>query len=212
MRLYYSPGRESLSPHIALREAGRPFELVRVELRAQLTSDGAEFSEINPKGYVPVLDIDGERLTEGLAIVQYIADLVPERRLAPPPTTFARYRLQEWLGFIATELQQPFHPLFEPDTPAAMQERLRVSIAERLGYTARELRSRAFVMGDTFTVADGYLYTVLRWCKRFELNLDGWPGLAGYFDRIAARPFVQAALAAEGLLETRRAPRDRSVA
>src|SRR5262249_18383028 len=137
MQLYYSPGACSLAPHIALREAKKPFELVRVDLKTRRTVHGVDFTSINPKGYVPAVDLgDGETLTEAPPILQYIADLVPEMHLAPPAGTFARYRLQEWLGFIGTELHKQFSPLFAPDTPPATQERQRGKIADRFRYTA----------------------------------------------------------------------------
>ena len=210
MRLYYSPGACSLAPHIALREADRTFELERVDLRAHRTANGHDYYTINPKGYVPALQLDGHEgmvLTENAAILQYIADLAPERRLAPPHGTFARYHLQEWLSFIGGEIHKQFSPLFQPDTPALTQERLRGKIGERFLYLSDVLVDRAFLMGETFTVADCYLFALLRWCERFDLDLQIWPNLDDYFHRIMPRPAVQAAMAAEGLLETKRARR-----
>lgn len=207
MKLYYSPGACSVSPHIALREAERTFELERVDLKTHRTASGEDFYAINPKGYVPVLQLDGpgsDLLTEGAAIVQYIADLAPERHLAPPNGTFARYHLQEWLSFISSELHKQFGPLFAPDTPAPVQERARGKLGERFVYLADVLVDRSFLMGETFTVADGYLFAMLRWCERFDLDLEIWPNVADYYRRVLARPAVQATLAAEGLVETRR--------
>jgi glutathione S-transferase len=206
MKLYYSPGACSLSPNIALREAGRSFELVRVDLKTHRTANGVDFYSINPKGYVPALELtDGETLTEGPAIVQYIADLVPDRHLAPPNGTFARYHLQEWLNFISAELHKQFSPLFAPDTPALSQERLRGKIGDRLRYVSDVLFDRAYLMGETFTVADGYLFVMLRWCERFEIDLELWPNIVAYHQKLLERPAIQAALEAEGLLEPRRA-------
>ena len=207
MRLYYSPGASSLAPHIALREAGRVFNLERVDLRLHRTAAGADFLTINPKGDVPALQLDGPRslvLTENAAILQYIADLVPDTGLAPPNGTFGRYHLQEWLAFIATEIEAYFVPLFHPDTPALTQERARGRIGERFIYISSVLIDRACLMGETFTVADCYLFALLRWCERFGLGLQMWPNLDTYFLRIAERPSVMAALGAEGLVETRR--------
>jgi glutathione S-transferase len=204
MKLYYAPGACSLAPHIALREAERPFELERVDLRAHRTASGADFYQINPKGYVPALQLDGLVLTENAAILQYVGDLAPDRRLVPPNGTFARYHLQEWLSFISGEIHKPFSPLFSPDTPPFTQERSRAKIGERLGYLNDVLVDRAFVLGETFTVADAYLYAVLRWGDRFDIDVQIWPNVDDYFQRITPRPAVQAALAAEGLLEHKR--------
>jgi glutathione S-transferase len=205
MKLYYSPGACSLSPHIALREAERSFDLERVDLRSKKTATGADYRKINPKGYVPALQLDGpqsEILTEASAILQYIADLVPERNLAPACGTFGRYHLEEWLTFFSSELHKTFGLLFTPDTPVPTPERSRSKIVERLAYTATRIDGKPFVMGDTFTVADTYLFAMLRWCERFDIELDD--RLQDYFHRVFERPAVQAALQAEGLLETKR--------
>jgi glutathione S-transferase len=207
MKLYYSPGACSLAPHIALREADRTFELERVDLRSHRTAHGIDFFSINRKGYVPVLQLDGPGsmvLTENAAILQYIADLAPDKKLAPPSGTFARYHLQEWLSFIGSEIHKAFGPLFHPDTPALTQERSRGKLGERFLYLSELLVDRAFVMGETFTVADCYLFALLRWCERFDLDLQIWPNLDDYYLRIYDRPTVQAALVAEGLLEHKR--------
>jgi glutathione S-transferase len=207
MKLYYSPGACSLAPHIALREAERTFELERVDLRSHRTASGVDYLHINPKGYVPALQLDGPQsmiLTENAAILQYIADLVPEHRLAPPSGTFARYSLQEWLSFIGGEIHKPFGWLFHPDTPALTQQRVRAKLGQRFLYISEVLIDRAFTMGETFTVADCYLYALLRWCERFDLDLQIWPNLDDYYLRIQQRPTVQAALGAEGLLEHKR--------
>jgi glutathione S-transferase len=207
MRLFYSPGACSLSPHIVLREAGRQFALERVDLKTHRTASGEDFYEINPKGYVPVLELDGpgsDKLTEGPAIVQYIADLAPETHLAPPNGTFARYHLQEWLNFISSEVHKQFGPLLLPDTPEIVKARQRGKIADRFRYISDDLVDKAYLMGETFTVADAYLFAMLRWCERYELDLEIWPNLDDYYLRVSQRPAVEQALAAEGLLEGRR--------
>jgi len=207
MKLYYAPGACSLATHIALREADRSFELERVDLRAHKTAAGVDYLTINPKGYVPALQLDGPGspvLTESVAVLQYVADLAPDRGLAPPNGTFARYHLQEWLAFISTEIHKSFSPLFKPDTPALTAERARNRIAHRLGYASEQMSGSSYVMGETFTVADCYLFSVLRWADRFEIDLNLYPNLDDYYQRILPRPTVQAALAAEGLIEHKR--------
>ncbi len=202
MKLYYAPGACSLSPHIALREAGLSFTPVRVDLRRRQTADGQPLEAINPKGYVPVLEFDdGQRLTEGIAIVLWIADQVPERRLAPPPGEFARYRLLEWLSFISSELHKAFSPLFDPQAPEATKERQRQRIAQRLDYLAGTLAGRPHLLDAGFTVADGYLFTVLGWGQYVGFDLAPWPVLTAYRARIAERPAVRDALRAEGLIK-----------
>jgi glutathione S-transferase len=204
MKLYYAPGACSLSPHIVLREVERRFDLERVDLKTHRTASGADYYTINPKGYVPALQLDGPGspiLTEGPAIVQYIADLAPDARLAPPNGTFARYHLQEWLNFISTELHKQFGPLFDPTLPRAVGERLRGKIGERFLYLQDVLADRAFLMGESFTVADAYLFVMLQWCGPHGIDLGLYPNLDDYESRISNRPAVQAALSAEGLLE-----------
>jgi glutathione S-transferase len=210
MRLYYSPGACSLAPHIALREAERTFELARVDLHTHRLASGQDYKQINPKGYVPALELDGpgsELLTEAQVVLQYIADLAPDKRLAPPQGTFARYHLMEMLGFIATEVHKQFGPLFMPETPASVQERQRGKIGERFLYLQGLLQDQGFLLGETFTVADCYLFVMLRWSERFEMDLQLWPNLDDYFHRVAERPSVQAALAAEGLTQASRVRR-----
>lgn len=207
MKLYYAPGACSLSPHIVLREAERRFDLERVDLRTHRTASGADYLTINPKGYVPALQLDGPGspiLTEGPAIVQYIADLAPDVHLAPPNGTFARYHLQEWLNFISSELHKQFAPLFDPSLPAAVAERLRGAIGRRFLYLQDVLDDRAYLMGETFTVADAYLFVMLQWCGPNGIDLGLYPNLDDYESRIAQRPAVVAALAAEGLLDRHR--------
>lgn len=200
MKLYYAPGACSLASDIALREAGLPVELVRVDLRAKRTAAGEDFRAINGKGYVPTLELeDGQRLTEGQAILQYIADRVPERGLAPGAGTMERYRLQEWLSFISGELHKQFSPLFDPAADEALKARQRQRLVERLAWVARELGERAYLMGGEPTVADAYLFTVLRWAKPCGVDTAQWPALVAYQARMAARPKVREALQAEGL-------------
>jgi glutathione S-transferase len=210
MKLYYSPGACSLAVHIALREAGRAFDLERVDLRTHRTSNDVDYLAVNPKGYVPALVLDpagNEILTEAQVILQYIADLVPHLMLAPAPGTIARYRMQEWLSFISSELHKQFGLLFRPDTPERVKEWQRGKIADRLAYVSDDLYDKGYVMGETFTVVDAYLYPILRWCDRFDIDRQLWSNLADYYLRIDERPAVQQALVAEGLLEPKRANR-----
>ena len=199
MKLYFSPVACSLSPHIALREAGLDFELVRVDLKSHtLASDGSDFTKINPKGYVPVLELDdGTRLSEGPAIVQYIADLKPEAGLAPKPSTLARYRLQEWLAFINSEIHKGFGPLFNPATPESYKSTARQQLVNRLNYVAGHLERQAYLLGEQFSVADGYLFTVLNWGQWTGIDIKEWPALVAFQERIGSRPAVKAAQAAE---------------
>lgn len=202
MKLYFSPGACSLSPHIALREAGIAFDLVRVDLRSKQLKEGGDFLAINEKGFVPVLELDsGERLTEGPAIVQYIADLAPESALAPKAGTMDRARLWEWLNYITAELHKGHSPLFNPKAPEEWKEIVKGQLRKNLEYTARRLEGKEFAMGDRFTVVDGYLYTVLRWPKLVGVDLAPYPTLLAYSARIEARPAVQAALLAERLIK-----------
>jgi glutathione S-transferase len=196
MKLYFSPGACSLHPHIALREAGLAFDLVRVDLRAHKLHDGSDFYAINPKGYVPLLELDdGARLTEGAVIDQYVADLKPESKLLAPAGTMERYRAQEWLNFIATEIHKSFGPLFGTDEAAKVAPRAR--LGKRFDLVSKALESGQYVMGATFTVVDAYLYNMLRWATRTSIDLGQWPELKAFFARVEERPTVQAALAAE---------------
>jgi glutathione S-transferase len=196
MKLYFSPGACSLHPDITLREAGLPFDLVRVDIRAHKLHDGTDFYGINPKGLVPALELsDGQILTEGAVIDQYVADLAPETGLAPPAGTMERLRLQEWLNFIATEIHKAFGPLFGNDEAA--KEVARARLAKRFDFVARTLATRPYLMGETFTVADAYLYNMLRWTLRTGIDMAQWPALQAFFARVDARPSVQAALEAE---------------
>lgn len=198
MKLYYSPSACSLSPHIALREAGLTFELVRVDLGSHKLPDGSDYLRINPKGYVPALALDdGTLLSEGPAIVQYIADLKPESGLAPKAGTLARYQLQEWLSFINSEVHKGFGPLFSASTPEETKATARQNLAKRLAYVAERLAHSDFLLGKQFTVADGYLFTVLNWSQWTGVDLKPWPVLLAFQERVGARPAVKAAQAAE---------------
>lgn len=200
MKLYYSPGACSLSPHIVLCEADLDCDLMRVDLATKRTADGEDFRKINPLGYVPALELnDGTVLTEGPAIVQYLADLVPEANLAPRPGDFQRYLLQQWLNFIASELHKGFGALFWPDLPETAKQIFRQKLNERLSFTADRLADRDYLLGPSFSVADAYLFVVLSWRDYVGLDLSPWPVLLAYADRIAERPAVKQALREEGL-------------
>lgn len=202
MKLYYAPGACSLASHIALREAGLPVELVKVDLGSKRTETGVDFRTVNSKGYVPTVELDdGQRLTEGPAILQYIADKVPTRGLAPSPGTMERYRLQEWLNFISTELHKQYSPLFDRQADEAVKQRQRERLAERLGWVSRQLGERDYLMGSNFSVADAYLFTVLSWSGLVGVDLSGLAALTAFVARVGAREAVQAALRAEGLLK-----------
>jgi len=202
MKLYYAPGACSLSPHIVAREAGIAIDLEKVDLGAHKTASGEDFMKVNPKGYVPALRLDdGSVLTEGPAIVQYLADQKPASKLAPAAGTIDRYRLQEWLAFIGTELHKNFGPLFNPTNPEAVKEAAKANIAKRLGYLNEQLAKRQFLLGDTFTAADAYAFTIINWTNFVGIDLKAYPNVAAYSARIGARPKVQEALKAEGLMK-----------
>ena len=201
MKLYYAPGVCSLSPHIVAREAGLPLTLVRVDNKSKKTESGEDYRAINPKGYVPLLELDnGVRLTEGPAIVQYLADLAPASKLAPANGTIERYQLQEWLNFITSEVHKQFSPLFDATMPEEAKEKFRNRLATRFDWIAGQLKGRDYLMGS-FTAADAYLFVVLGWTKFTGPDLARWPVLQEYVARVAARPHVQEALRAEGLLK-----------
>lgn len=201
MKLFNSPGACSLSPHIVLCELGLPHELVKVNLATHQTEDGRDFTTINPKGYVPALQLDnGELLTEGPAIIQYLADLKPEAGLLPPAGTLARVRVQEWLTFIGTELHKNFTPLFKATASADWKAAATSNIERRLAYLDEILAERDYLTGDSFCIADAYLFTVINWTFFLKMSLAAWPALVDYHQRIAARPAVQTAMRAEGLL------------
>jgi glutathione S-transferase len=201
MKLYYSPGACSLSPHIVLREAGLAFEPVMAPTKTHQLPDGTDYYTINPLGYVPLLELDdGTRLREGPAIVQYIADQVPSRNLAPANGTLPRYRLQEWLTFIGTEIHKSFSPLFNPGMPDEGKKIYRERLANRFAFVNGELQGKDYLMGDHFTVPDAYLYTVTRWAKPMAIDLSAYPNLVAHNARVEARPAVQEALKHEKLL------------
>jgi len=198
MKLYYSPGACALHPQIALREAGVPFDLVRVDLRAHKLADGSDFYAVNPKGYVPVLELDdGSRLTEGAVIDQFVADKNPGAKILPPAGTIERVRVQEWLHFIGTEIHKAFAPLFNPQLADDAKAAQRDKVGKRFDYVEKELDKKPFLTGEGFTVADGYLFNMLRWTAFTGIDLGKWPGLKAFHDRVEARPAVKAALEAE---------------
>jgi glutathione S-transferase len=202
MKLYYSPGACSLSPHIALREAGLNFELVQVDLATKKTASGQNYLEINPAGYVPCLQLDdGRTLTEGPAILQYVADRAPGKLLAPANGSFERYHLQQWLNFISAELHKSFSPLFNPGASEDWKNAVRQTIAARLGVVATRLKDAPYLLGDSLSVADIYLFVVLGWAAYVNLNLSPWPALQAFMGRVGGREAVQAALRAEGLIK-----------
>ena len=202
MKLYFAPGACSLSPHIVLMEAGQKFEAEKVDLRSKKTESGKDFNAINPKGYVPTLQLeDGTVLTEGPAIVQYIADKAPQSKLAPANGSIERYRLQETLNFISTELHKSYGPLFSPAYPEDAKKMARENIAKRLKTVNETLSKQDFIQGAQFSVADAYLFTVLSWSGHTNVDLSPFPAIKAYQERVGARPQVQAALKAEGLLK-----------
>ncbi|MDO9435654.1 glutathione transferase GstA [Hydrogenophaga sp.] len=201
MKLYYSPGACSLSPHIALHESGLAFEAIPAPTRTHQLPDGTDYYTINPLGYVPLLELDnGERLREGPAIVQYIADQVPDKNLAPANGTLPRYRLQEWLTFIGTEVHKGFSPLFNPATPEEVKVSTKDKVAQRLKWVDSQLADKQYLLGDDFSVADGYLFTVTNWAPKVGVDITGLANLTAYRARVGARPAVQAAMKAEGLI------------
>ena len=200
MKLYFSPGACSLAPHITLYESGLPFTADKVDMRSRQTSDGQDFRAINPLGYVPALMLDnGDLLNECPAILVYLADQKPDAALAPPAGTMPRYRLLEWLSFISSELHKGFAPLLRPGAPEDAKATTRDRLGQRFAYVASHMASRQYLVGEHFTVADAYLYTVLTWTRMTGIDLSAWPVLAAYRDRIQQRPAVQAARNAEGL-------------
>jgi glutathione S-transferase len=200
MKLYFFPGACSLSPHIALREAGLTFDTRMVNLQSRKLADGSDFLAVNPKGYVPVLELDdGEILTEGPTIVQYIADQAPEKKLAPPAGTMERYRLQEWLGFINSEIHKSFSPLFGPGVPDETKAAARGRILQRLTWVDSQLGGKPYLLGDEFSVADIYLFVVTSWTGHANVDISGLAHLGAFMGRVGSRPAVQAALEAEGL-------------
>ena len=207
MKLYYVPGACSLSPHIVLHEAGMKFEHVLVSMHASGSKlgnlpDGTDYYNIHPLGYVPILELDdGTRITEGPAIVQYIADQAPGKNLAPPNGTVKRTQMQSWLNFISTELHKGFGPLFNPATPAEYKTMAVNKLMSRLKWLDGELAGKQYLMGNDFSVADPYLFTVTNWASRLGVDITGFANLAAYRERMAARPAVQTAMKDEGLIK-----------
>lgn len=201
MKLYYSTGACSLSPHIALHEAGLAHTAILASTKTHALADGTDYYTINPLGYVPLLELnDGTRLTEGPAIVQWIADQVPAKNLAPANGTMERYKMQSWLTFIGTELHKGFSPLFNPATPAEYKAVVIERLVSRLKYVDGQLAGKNYLMGDNFTVADGYLFTVSNWTVPMKIDISGLTNLVAFRARMSARPGVQAAMKAEGLI------------
>jgi glutathione S-transferase len=202
MKLYYASAACSLAPHIVAREAGLKIDLDKLDFATRTTESGENFAEVNPKGYVPALRLDsGEVLTEVATLVQYLADQAPQSGLAPANGTLERYRLQEWLTFISSEIHKGFGPLWKPDTPDATKEAAKANLAKRFAYLDEHLASRPYLAGERFTAADAYLFTVVNWTNFHQIDLAPYPNLKAFMDRVAARPAVQEAMQAEGLLK-----------
>ncbi|WP_075181706.1 glutathione transferase GstA [Pantoea sp. 1.19] len=200
MKLYASPGLCSLSPHIVLREAGLDFTLVMVDIQTKKTERGEDYRRINPKGQVPALLLDdGTVLTEGTAIVQYLADRKPDRQLLAPVNTPCRYQTLAWLNYIATELHKSFTPLYRPETPETLKALVRQQLADKFRWVDAQLGGKSWLMGMHFSIADAYLFTVTRWTASLGIDVTALPHLSAWMARVAARPAVQAALSAEGL-------------
>jgi glutathione S-transferase len=198
IKLYYSPGACSLSPHIVFRETGVPFELDLVDRLSKKTAGGEDFNAVNPKGYVPAIRLeDGTVITEGAVIVQYIADRKPDSTILPKLGTLARYHALEWLNFVATEIHKSFGPLFRADTPEATKENAKAALARRYGFVEKALEGRSYLLGDAFTAPDAYLFTVTRWTDRVKLDMSAFPNVRAFEARVAERPAVKAALEAE---------------
>ncbi|EFE08997.1 glutathione transferase GstA [Citrobacter youngae] len=200
MKLFYKPGACSLASHITLRESGKDFTLDGVDLMKKRLENGDDFFAVNPKGQVPALLLDdGTLLTEGVAIMQYLADTVPDRQLLAPTSSLSRYKTLEWLNYIATELHKGFTPLFRPDTPEEYKPTVRAQLEKKLQYVNESLQNNQWICGPRFSIADAYLFTVLRWAYAVKLNMAGLSNIDAYMARMAERPAVAAALKAEGL-------------
>lgn len=201
MKLFYAPGACSLSPHIVLNEAGLAFDKVKVDTKSK-AMDGGDYRSVNPLGYVPALELDdGTILTEGPAIVQYVADTVPGKQLAPPNGTLERSKLQSWLNFISSELHKGFSPLFNPSMPPEAKQLFRERLATRFQHLDKHLADKDYLLGKTFSVADAYLFTVSNWAAHTDVDLSAFGNVLAYRKRVAARPAVQAAMKAEGLIK-----------
>ena len=202
MKLYYSPGACSLAPHIVANEAGIALQLEKVDLRGKKTETGADFTALNPKGYVPALVLDdGELLTEGVAISQYLADQKPQSGLAAPAGSLARYRLQEMLTYLNSELHKNYSPLFNPAASPELRAEKIAALQKRYALLEAQLQGRSYLFGEQFSAADAYLFVVTSWAPKLKLDLSAFPNLAAFQARVAARPAVQAAMRAEGLLQ-----------
>ena len=202
MKLYYAPGACSLSPHIVSREAGIPVELRKVNTKDKTIEGGGDYWKVNGRGYVPALELDnGEILTEGPAIVQYLADQRPETGLAPRAGSLERYRLQEWLNFLTSEVHKSFSPLFKPSTPEEYKKIAKENLAGRFDWLDKQLAGKDYLLGRSFSVADAYLFVLLGWTKPTQIDLSRWPNLGAFHARVGARPKVKEALRAEGLLK-----------
>jgi glutathione S-transferase len=201
MKLYFYPGACSLAAHIVLREAGFQFEIEQVDLASKKTASGEDYLAVNPKGYVPALRLDdGQVLTEDQVILQYLADQKPAAALAPPAGTMERYRLMEWLAFIATEVHKGFGPFWNPSIPDSVKELARERLALRFGYLNDRLAAGPYLTGASYSIADAYLFTILGWADFHKIDLSPWPRLVDYRGRIFARPAVQEAMRAEKLI------------
>ncbi len=202
MKLYYSPGACSLSPHIVLEETGLKYQAIKTDLKSKQTEHGADFKATNPLGYVPALALeDGSLMTEGPAIVQYLADQVPAKKLAPANGHKDRYKLQSWLNFVSSEVHKGFSPLFNPAMPDAAKTIVKERLTTRFAHLEKHFTSHQYLMGADYSVADAYLFTVLNWAKPTGMDLAPYSHLVAYHQRVAARPAVQAAMKAEGLLK-----------
>jgi len=202
MKLYYAPGVCSLSPHIILRETNTPFTLVKTDIRAKTTEGGGDYRTVNPNGYVPALELDdGTVLTEGPAIIQYVADKAGATTLAPANGTLERYKLQSWLNFVSTELHKGFSPLFNPKMPEEGKAVARERLLERIAFLDKHLAGKDYIMGSTFTLPDAYAFTVLGWTTPLKIDLTPYKSIVAYRERIMKRPAVQAAMKAEGLIK-----------
>jgi glutathione S-transferase len=202
MQLYFAPGACSLASHIALREAGLPFDLKKTDVKTKKLEDGSDYFAVNSKGAVPALRLDdGQVLTEGPAILQYVADQKPDSRLAPKAGTLERYRLLEWLNFITSEVHKGFSPLFNPTADPKVKEYTVANLEKKFDWLDKQLAGKQYLTGDSFTIADAYLFVVANWSNFVGIDLGRWPALKAFQDRVAARPKVQEALAAEGLLK-----------
>src|SRR5262245_41145472 len=202
MKLYFAPGACSLSPHIVLNEAGLPFERVKTDTKTKITESGSDFKQVNPLGYVPVLELDdGTKVTEGPAIVQYIADKVPGKKLAPEAGSLPRTDLQKWLNFVSSELHKGFSPLFNKDMPEEAKKIFRDRLATRFAHLDQHLAKNEYLMGKDFSVADAYLFTISNWAKPTDVDLSPYPNVLAYRKRVGARPAVQTAMKTEGLVK-----------